>query len=370
MTATLQDRHYQVALTFIPMVGAVTAKTLVSYCGGPEAVFHANKRELLKIPGIGPQIADSILSSEVLSRAEHELVFMEKHGIETVFYTEPRFPVRLRQNADAPSLLYFKGSSLDLLNAGRVLSIVGTRQPSELGRAVCEEIVEGLKPYNIMIVSGLAYGIDVTAHKKANTMGIANIGVLGHGLGRLYPEAHRSVAQKMIEHGGLLSEYPHPTMPDRENFPMRNRIIAGLSDALLVVETANSGGSMISAALAGQYSREVLAIPGRVRDPKSVGCNQLIKSDRARLVESAMDIASIMKWDAKGDTRATQTRLFLDLSPIETNIVDLVRQKPEIAIDELSFALPHSPGQLASILLGLEFKNVLRTLPGKRYVVA
>ena len=361
---------HEVALTFIPLVGAVTARTLVSYCGGAEAVFRATKQELLKVPGIGPAIADGIGSPEPLRRAAHELEYMNKHGIEAIFYTDERFPLRLRQLPDAPVLLYFKGSSAALLSAERVVAIVGTRQPSEHGKAICEELVEALKPYNVLIVSGLAYGIDVTAHKKANTAGLPNVGVLGNGLGRLYPAAHQSVAQKMLENGGLLSEYPHATPPDREHFPMRNRIIAGLSDCLVVVETGETGGSIISAELAGQYDREVFAVPGRPRDPKSIGCNHLIKKEKARLLETAEDLATVMGWEPEGSPRAVQTQLLLDLAPDEARIVAAIRARPEIPIDDLTLATQLSPGELAALLLGLEFRGVLRTLPGKRYVLS
>lgn len=365
-----KNQLHEVALTFIPLVGAVTARTLVSYCGGAEAVFRASKRELLNIPGIGPAIADSVRTAEPLRRAESELEYMAKHGIEAIFYTDERFPLRLRQLPDAPALLYFKGSSAEVLSAERVVAIVGTRQPTEHGKAICEELVEDLKPYNALIVSGLAYGIDVTAHKKANAVGLPNIGVLGNGLGRLYPAAHQSVAQKMLENGGLLSEYPHATPPDREHFPMRNRIIAGLSDCLVVVETGETGGSIISAELAGQYDREVFAVPGRPRDPKSIGCNHLIKKEKARLLESAADLAAVMGWEVEGNRRAVQTQLLLDLSPAESSIVAAIRARPEIPIDELTIATQLSPGELAALLLGLEFRGVLRTLPGKRYVLS
>lgn len=361
---------YQIALTLLPQVGAITAKTLVSYCGSAEAVFRASRRELLKIPGIGPGIAAGIAISAALEKAEQELKFLEQYGVQALFYTDENYPARLRQNADCPALLYFKGSSVELLNARRIVAVVGTRQPTEHGRAVCEELVEGLRAYDCIVVSGLAFGIDVTAHRKATALGIPNIGVLGHGLGKVYPAEHRSIALKLTENGGLLSEYTHQTGPDREHFPMRNRIIAGLCDALLVVETANSGGSMITAQLAGQYERDIFAVPGRVRDPKSAGCNMLIRTNRAKLLESAADIAASLGWDEAGRGRAVQHQLFLDLTPAENELVEIIRRRPQIPIDELTEATGRSPGELASLVLGLEFKGVVRTMPGKRYVLA
>jgi DNA processing protein len=364
-----EELQQQIALTFIPQVGSVTAKLLVSYCGGAAEVFKASKQDLLKIPGIGPLIAENIRSSKPLLQAEKELEFMNQHGIEAVFYSEEKFPVRLKQLPDAPTILYFKGSSLDLFNKNRVLAIVGTRKPTDYGKQCCEEFVEGMQPYAPLIVSGLAYGIDVTAHKKAVAMGIPNIGVLGHGLGMLYPEEHRSVAMKMIENGGILSEFPHKTPPDRENFPMRNRIIAGLCDALLVVETIASGGSMISAKIGTQYGRDIFAIPGRTRDLMSAGCNLLIKTDKARLVESADDLAQYLNWEKSGQQKSIQKSLFLDLSDTETLVVDTIKENAEIPIDQLTFKTGLKPGELASLLLKLEFQGVLRTLPGKRYIL-
>ncbi|MCC6461248.1 MAG: DNA-protecting protein DprA [Saprospiraceae bacterium] len=360
---------HQIALTLAPQVGAITAKTLVSYCGSAAAVFQSSRKDLLKIPGIGPGIADSLANARLLQLAEQELDFLDQFGVEALFYTDERFPARLRQNADCPAMLYFKGSATSLLSARRIVAVVGTRQPSEAGKAICEELVDGLRDYEVVLVSGLAFGIDITAHRKATLAGIPNIAVLGHGLGKIYPNQHRSMALKLIENGGLLSEYTHQTGPDREHFPMRNRIIAGLCDALLVVETASSGGSMISAELAGQYGREIFAVPGRPLDPKSAGCNLLIKTNRAKLTESVADLVAALGWQTPGHERPRQTQLFLDLNPAETALIDLIRQRPEIPIDELAQAAAYQPGELAMLLLGLEFKGLLRTLPGKRYVI-
>ena len=359
---------HQIALTLIPQVGAVTAKTLVSYCGSAEAVLQAKRAELLKIPGIGPALVDSLLQTAgPLRQAEQELNFLEKNDVTALFYTHEHYPVRLRQCHDSPAILFFQGSSVDLLNADRVVAIVGTRQPTDYGKALCEEIVEDLKAYNVLVVSGLAYGIDITAHRKATAIGLPNIGVLGQGLNSIYPAQHRPTAQKMLENGGLLTEYISPTQPDREHFPMRNRIITGMCDALLVVESAISGGSMISAELATSHEREVFALPGRAKDPKSAGCNLLIKNLRAKLVESAADLAASLQWPEPGKGPTIQTRLFLDLSPGESKLLDCIRKSPEIAIDQLSMLAGLSPGELAALLLELEFKGAIRTLPGKRY---
>ncbi len=366
----MDSLQHQIALTLVPQIGAITAKTLVSYCGSAEAVFRSSKKELSKIPSIGPTIIAALADSTApLSQAEHEMAFMEKQDVHAVFYTDALYPARLRQCQDSPAIFYFKGSSLSLLEAPRIIAIVGTRQPSEHGKSICEEIVEGFLNYNVLIVSGLAFGIDVTAHRKASSTGIANVGVLGHGLGSIYPSQHRSIATKMIENGGLLSEYPHDAKPDREHFPMRNRIISGLSDLVLVVETAESGGSMITVQYAERQGREIFAIPGRPHDVKSLGCNLLIKNERAKLTTSAADIASRMQWELPGYAKPIQAKLFTDLSPSETKLLDIIRDKPEIPIDLLSIFANLSPGELASHILKLEFKGIIRTLPGKRYIV-
>lgn len=362
------DILYQIALSHIPFVGPVSAKLLVSYCGGPREVFEKSRRDLLQIPGIGPKTADSVTQNEALQIAERELVYLEKNGIVPIFYLESGYPERLKQIDDFPTMLYFKGSDKGLFHSKRVLGIVGTRKPTPHGKAICEEMVEAMKSYNCLIVSGLAFGIDVAAHKSAVLHGIPNVGVLGHGLGRLYPDVHRPVAEKMCENGGLLTEYAFNAPPDREHFPMRNRIIAGLCDAVLVVETAVSGGSMITAKLAQGYDREVFAVPGRVKDPFSHGCHLLIKSNRASLAESADDIARQMGWDEKSASKKPrQAQLLLDLSEKEQNLVSKIREKPQIGIDDLTWLSGLSGGEVVATLLALEFKNVLRPLPGNRY---
>lgn len=361
---------HQIALTLVPQVGAVTAKLLATHCGSAEAVFRAKRSDLLKIPGIGTVVADSLAnSSGPLAQAEIEVEFVEKHGIKALFFSDEGYPNRLRQCHDSPALLFFKGSSADLLGARRIVAIVGTRQPSEQGKALCEEIVEGLAPYNVLIVSGMAFGIDITAHRKASALDIPNIGVLGHGLSSIYPAQHRSAALRMIENGGLLTEYTSGQKPDRDHFPMRNRIIAGLCDAIIVVETALSGGSMITADLAFQYEREVMAVPGRPHDAKSAGCNLLIKSEKARLMETAADLAEAVNWQEAGKQQPVQMQLPLDLSAAERTLFDIIRQRPEIPVDQLTQEAQLGPGELASTILGLEFKGLVRTLPGKRYIV-
>lgn len=363
----MDSLQHQIALTLVPQIGAVTAKTLVSYCGSAQAVFSSSKSTLLKIPGIGPSMVAALKSSAPLEQADRELVFMEQQQVQAIFYTDAQYPARLRQCQDSPALFYFKGTDLSLLHGPRIVAIVGTRKPSEHGKAICAQIVAEFLPYDVLIISGLAFGVDVTAHRKATEIGIPNIGVLGHGLNSIYPYDHRSIASKMLENGGLISEYSHLSKPDREHFPMRNRIISGLSDLVLVIETAASGGSMITVQCAERQGREIFAVPGRPNDLHSVGCNWLLKNERAKLAECAEDIASRMQWSPPGTIQPIQKQLFIELSPEEEKIVQIVRNAPEIPIDQLSAAAACPPGLLASHILALEFKGVLRTLPGKRY---
>ena len=366
----MNDLLYKVALTKIPLVGAVTAKVLVSYCGGAKEVFEARKADLLKIPNIGEAIAANIKEKKVLEDAEQELVFIEKNDIRPLFYLHKDFPQRLRPFNDAPIMLYYRGTAD--LNYHRTIGIVGTRTPSPHGLSICEELVEGLVPYKPVIVSGLAYGIDVAAHKKSLEVGLDTVAVLGHGLARIYPSQHKKVAMEMMEHGGLVTEFASHVGPERENFPMRNRIVAGLCDALIVVETAVKGGSMITVQQANGYSRDVFAVPGRVKDKLSQGCNFLIKKSMAMLIETAEDAMATLRWsrDDNGQTQQpVQGRLFEELTEPEKLVVDLIQHAEEIGVDQLSHASHTSQGELAALLLGLEFKGIVRSLPGKRYVL-
>lgn len=358
---------YQIALTKIPLVGSITAKTLVSYCGGAKAVFEATKKQLLEIPGVGKAVVSNIKNHNVFEEAELELEFIKAQNIQCLFYTDEKYPQRLKHFDDSPSLLYYKGNAD--LNHPRIVSIIGTRKPSAYGKAICEEIVEELLPYNVLVISGLAYGIDVTAHKKSVLMKIPTVGVLGHGFNMVYPPEHRRVTNDMIEHGGVLTEYTHLEEPLREHFPMRNRIVAGMCDALIVVETMKKGGSMITADLANGYNKDVFALPGRARDKKFGGCNFLIKNHKAQLIENGDDIVNIMRWEQFEKNKNIQTQLFVQLSDREQKVVDVLKEESEVSIDKLSHTTTLLPSEVSSLLLELEFKGLVKTLPGKRYML-
>jgi DNA processing protein len=365
----LSELLYRTALTKIPKVGAVTSKNLIAHFGSAEGIFKARQSDLMHIPGIGEVMAHAIASSDVLKWAENEVQFITDNNIQVLFHTDANYPRRLRTLNDCPMQLYYSGNTD--LNAARVVGIVGTRHPSGYGARLCEEIVDGLAQYKPLIVSGLAYGIDITAHRRCVDKKVPTVGIMGNGLQRIYPHDHRATATEMCQNGGLLTEYPSDQSPDAMHFPMRNRIIAGMCDALIVVETANKGGSMITANMAIDYDRELFAVPGRADDKKSKGCNDLIRRQKAHLMESAEDLAKHLSWtemDAK--KVAPQASLFVELNETEELIVNSLRKYENGAvIDALSYDTFLPQSRLAAVLLSLEFKGVIRALPGKRFVM-
>lgn len=357
---------HQIALTFIKSIGPVTAKNLLAYCGSAEAVFSASKKQLLQIPGIGEKTVEAILATDALLRAEEELAFVQKHGIEVLFFSEPNYPKRLKNCYDAPILLYFKGNAD--LNQQRIISIVGTRNATEYGRNLCKQLCEVLAPYNVLVVSGLAYGVDVAIHKECLANQMPTVGVLGHGLDRLYPQVHKAVAQKMVLNGGLLSEFPILTNPDRQNFPQRNRIIAGLADVTVVIEASIKGGALITAEIANSYNKDVYAFPGRTNDAYSEGCNFLIKTNRAGLINHPKDLIYYLGWDDELPKKKTQVQasLQLSLTTNEQKVVDALHNG-QLSIDELALATQMQQSKLAIVILTLEMQGIIVSLPGKIY---
>lgn len=358
---------YQIGITLIPGIGDINGKKLISYCGGAEAVFKESKKNLLKIPGIGNSTVQSILSQKILERAESEIKFIEKFGITPLFFSEKEYPQRLKHCEDGPLMLYYKGNAD--LNTERIVGIVGTRRATEYGKEMCDNIVEGLTDLNVLIISGLAYGIDTHAHKAALNNNLQTVGVLAHGLDRIYPYANRSLAEKMVQNGGLLTDFKSKTNPDRENFPKRNRIIAGLIDALIVTESAARGGALITANIANSYNRDVFAIPGKVGDKHSEGCNFLIKTNKAALAQSAEDIKYIMRWELSSDKQAKQKKLFIELTEEEEIIINILKENSESGIDYIVHKSGLSNSKVAAILLNLEFEGLVKSLPGKIYKI-
>ncbi|AYL94708.1 DNA-processing protein DprA [Mucilaginibacter celer] len=359
---------HQVALTFIKNIGPVASKSLLAYMGSAEEVFKASKDKMLRVPGIGEKTIAQIDFDEALKRAEAELLFIEKNNIEVIFYTDARYPKRLKNCNDSPVLLYAKGK-MDL-NPPHVISIVGTRNATDYGKQLCRQLVEELQQYNVLIVSGLAHGIDVAAHKDCVKLGVPTIGVLGHGLDRLYPSQNRATADKMLENGGLLSEYPSGTNPDRENFPQRNRIVAGIADATVVIEASVKGGALITAEIANSYNRDVFAFPGRIGDEFSEGCNFLIRNNKASLLTCMADLAFSLGWEKTDDNKPAveQFSLPFDLSAEERLIIEILQQnKAPVAIDDLTLKANMPLSQLAMNLLNMEMQGYISSLPGKMY---
>lgn len=361
------DILFKISATLIPGVGNMLAKSLVSYCGGFKEIFFEKKSSLEKIPGVGNLTAEKIVKFNDFKRAEEEIKFIDKHQIAAFSYLDKSYPERLRNCLDSPIMLYLKGNAD--LNASRNIAIVGTRKATAYGRTITEQLVAGLARYNVTVTSGMAYGIDIAAHKQAVKSNVPTIAVLGHGLDRIYPATHHSTAEKMLDNGGLLSEYLSQTNPDRENFPTRNRIIAGTTDCIIVVEAAKSGGALITAEIALSYNRDVYAIPGRLDDEHSQGCNQLIKANKAMLIENADDLANAMGWNDKqaAPTKSIQSKLFIELKPDEKTVYNYIINNDESSIDAICLGCELSMSRTASALLGIEFAGLVKSLPGKRY---
>ena len=362
---------YKIALSLIPGIGSITAKSLIAYTGSAEQVFHEKENALRQIPGVGTILAKNIINSEVMSRAGREVEFLLKNNVKALFYLDEDYPQRLLGCPDAPIILYVKGDPF--LNCPKVISIVGTRHATEYGRKIIDQFISVLaeRGYKIIVVSGLAYGIDIHAHKSAIRAGIPTVAVMGHGLETVYPSMHTAVAKEMIENqGGLVSDFLSNSPIERTNFLRRNRIIAGLSDLTIVVESAKKGGALVTADIANSYNRDVFAFPGKVGDPYSEGCHFLIKSNRAVLIESVADMEYMMNWSAaKSQPDAIQPCLFYDFTPDEKLIVDLLRTEGETAIDLICIKTTLPMNKVSPLLLNLEFAGIVKGLPGKVFKV-
>ena len=359
---------YEIALLFLKDIGPVTVRNLVSYCGGVEAVFKEKKQYLLKIPGIGQHRSSIMDRDEALKIAEKEIELIQKNKLKTLFYLDDDFPHRLKAHADSPILLIYRGEAI--LNADRMLAIVGTRTPTAYGRMKCEQIIRELSSSGVTVVSGMAYGIDAAAHKASLDVGLPTIGVLGNGLPEVYPQDQHALSKNMLaKNGALISQFPCHAKPDRENFPMRNKTVAYMTDATLVIESRASGGSMITANFAFHNHRDLFALPGRSIDQTSEGCNKLIKANMAQLVTEGNDILKSMNWE-KPLKSAVQSKMLIDLGEDESKIIELIKKTPEIHIDQLTAHMQLSNSHLAAVLLQLELSGIIKQAAGKRYILA
>ena len=360
---------YQIALTLVPNIGDVHAKALVNHFGNAEAIFSARKKELEALEGIGTIRANSIKSFHDFTRAEDEISFIDKYKIQPLFITDKNYPQRLLNCYDSPAMLYYKGVAD--LNSSKIISVVGTRNNNDYGKNICEKLIEELSGEDIIIVSGLAFGIDSIAHKAAIKNDLKTIAVLAHGLDMVYPSQNSSLAKQMIKTGGLLTEFRSCTKPDRQNFPGRNRIVAGISDAIIVIESGLKGGSLITAELGNGYNKDVFAYPGRVNDIKSEGCNFLIKNNKAALITSADDILESMGWkENKKPSAKKQRELFIELTDDEKIIVNILQSQDQVQIDELYVRSKLNSSAVAQALLMLEMQGVVSSMPGKIYKIS
>jgi DNA processing protein len=360
---------YQIALTMVPGIGDVLGKKLVTYCGSADAVFRERKTLLSKVPRIGSKVLEALSNKEILVKAERELAFVEKFRIRTLFFLDKDYPFRMKNCIDSPILLYYKGNTD--LNVSKIIGVVGTRNATDYGKSACQKIISDLAADRILIVSGLAHGIDSCAHRSALENNLSTIGVLGHGLDKIYPYQNKSLAEKMLKNGGLLTDFPSNTVPDRENFPMRNRIIAGICDAILVVEAAEKGGALITAEIANSYHRDVFAVPGRINDPYSMGTNYLIRQNKAGLVQSAEDIRYLMGWETRGNKPdGFQKKIFLELTEDERTLVDYLNATGQSGIDDICIHCKLTMSTTSAALLNLEFEGIVKSLPGKVYELA
>ncbi|HBF88067.1 MAG TPA: DNA-protecting protein DprA [Bacteroidales bacterium] len=361
-----KDLIYKIGIGLLPGVGIITAKKLIAYLGSIEAVFKSTKSQLMKVPDVGSVVADNIVKQDILARAEQELKFIERYKINPVFFTDKNYPERLKNCIDSPLILFVKGNNC--FNEQKIISIVGTRNATDYGKAFTEKLIADIaeKHPETIIVSGLAYGIDIYSHKAALANNLKTLAVLGHGLDKMYPSVHKKYAKEILEKdGALITEFMSESNPDKQNFVKRNRIVAGISDATIVIESGRKGGSLITAEIANSYNRDVFALPGRIEDEFSKGCNFLIKTNRAALLESASDIEYIMGWESNTQTKKQQREIKFDFSDDEQKIINLLQEKSELTIDVIASNANMPVSQVASLLLNLEFSGIIRNLPGK-----
>jgi DNA processing protein len=358
---------HKIALGLIPRIGDINARKLVSHFGSVEAVFSEPYRNLVKIPGIGEGMAKYITDRSYLDIAEREAEYLTRNRIRTYFYLDNDYPFRLRQCDDSPVVFFFMGDCN--LDSSKILSVVGTRNATQRGREICEKIIGALAECHrdLIIISGLAYGIDISAHKVALANNLQTVGVLGHGFKTLYPSVHSSIAKSMLKKGGLLTDFISDALPERNNFIKRNRIIAGLSDATLVVESGIKGGALITADIANSYNRDVFAVPGRPDDQWSAGCNSLIKNNKAALIECSGDIEYFLNWKSEKSKPPVQRMLFSELDENEKLIYELLVKQGEMNIDSICRTIGIPIYKLSSLLLQMEFKGLLKCYPGNLY---
>lgn len=358
----------RIALRLVPGIGDRLFKILIANCGSANAVFAEKGRALFRIPGVGTSTVRNILSEKPFFRAEQEMAFMERNSISAWYYLDEDYPQRLKWCDDGPVILYYKGNIQ--LKGQPILAMVGTRNATTYGLRFCEQFINELTPYSPVVLSGLAYGIDIKCHRAAIDNKLQTLAILGHGLDRIYPAVHSKDAWKIMEHGGLVTEFMSGTKPDRENFPRRNRIVAGMCDAVMVVEAARKGGALLTAELANSYNREVFAVPGRVGDTFSEGCNYLIRTNKASLISGVKDLEYLLNWEKSMAVPSRQQQLNFDLTDAESSLLNLLREKENpVEISSICQVLDKPVQYALQLLMGLELKGLVTSLPGKSYQI-
>jgi len=360
-----QDLFYVLALLRVEGVGDIMAKKLLANFGSAEDIFKAKTNQIAAIDGVGSVLLKNLKDKTVFEKANKELDFITKNNIQVSFFKDENYPDRLKHCIDCPVLIFSAGN-INLKNK-RIISIVGTRQITSYGIEFCRTLIEDLAPLDPIIVSGFAYGVDIVAHQLAIENKLQTIGVLAHGLNQIYPKVHKKYMSKMEENGGFITEFWSTTNPDKENFVKRNRIVAGMTEATIVIESADRGGSLITANIANDYNRDVFAVPGRVTDKYSQGCNQLIKTQKANVLTSAADLVYMLNWDIKSDVKPVQKQLFIELESEEQKIYDYLIKNGKELLDIIALQCEFPIYKISGILLNMELKGVIRPLPGKLF---
>lgn len=360
-----QNIIYLLALLRVDGVGDIMAKKLLTHFGTAENVLNANPKQLAAIDGVGSVLLRNFKDKTIFEKAQREFDFIRDNDIDILSYQDENYPERLKHCIDGPVLLFSAGN-ISLKNR-KIISIVGTRQITSYGTEFCRKLIEDLAPLDPIIVSGFAYGVDIVAHQLAMENNLQTIGVLAHGLNQIYPKTHKKYMAKMEQNGGFMTEFWSTSNPDKENFVRRNRIVAGMTEATIVIESADKGGSLITANMANDYNRDVFAVPGRITDKYSMGCNNLIKTQKANVLTSAADLIYILNWDITKENKPIQKQLFVTLDPDEQKVYDYLLKTGKELMDIIALHCDFPIYRISGLLLNMELKGVIRPLPGKMF---
>lgn len=362
---TDQDLFYLLALLKVDGVGDIMAKKMLMHCGNAENVFKTKINQIAAIDGVGSVLLKNLKDNSIFDKANRELEFIKSNDVKVSFFQDQDYPERLKHCFDSPVLIFSSGN-INLKNK-KIISIVGTRQITSYGMEFCRKLIEDLAPLDPVIVSGFAYGVDIVAHQLAIDFNLQTIGVLAHGLNQVYPKSHKKYVAKIEENGGFITEFWSSSNPDKENFVRRNRIVAGMTEATIVIESADRGGSLITANLANDYNRDVFAVPGRVTDKYSQGCNNLIKTQKANVLTSAADLVYILNWDIGNKEKTIQKQLFVEMEPDEQKVYDFLLKNGKELLDIIALTCDFPIYKISGLLLNMELKGLIRPLPGKLF---